>query len=192
VSRRTRFAFMLTTSAAASVCATRFIRNSPLCFWRRDCLGARVKWVGTRPESILSDHHGRAAKLTGALALDADGNFLGIRIEWLVNMGAYASNAGPFINTGAAPTSTAINAYRIPAAYGSHQLVFTNTTPTTAYRGAGRPNVAYLAERLVDEAARITGIDRIACAATNLTPEDGVPYKTPTGSTYDSGDRRSF
>ena len=147
-----------------------------------------VKWVGTRAETILSDHHGRGAKLSGALALDKDGNFLAVRIEWLVNLGAYASNAGPFINTGAAPTSSAINAYQTPAAYGSHQLVFTNTTPTTAYRGAGRPNVSYLAERLVDEAARISGIDRVALRRKNLIPKKDFPYKTPTGSTYDSGD----
>jgi carbon-monoxide dehydrogenase large subunit len=151
-------------------------------------VGRPVKWVGTRAETIVSDHHGRGAKLTGALALDDAGGFLAIRIEWLVDLGAYASNAGPFINTGAAPTSTAVNAYRIPAAYGSHQLVFTNTTPTTAYRGAGRPNVAYLAERLVDEAARISGIDRIALRRKNLIPRTAFPYKTPTGSTYDSGD----
>jgi aerobic carbon-monoxide dehydrogenase large subunit len=151
-------------------------------------VGRPVKWVGTRAETILSDHHGRAAKLIGALALDHDGRFLAIRIEWLVNLGAYASNAGPFINTGAAPTSSAVNAYRIPAAYGLHQLVFTNTTPTTAYRGAGRPNVAYLAERLVDEAARVSGIDRIALRRKNLIPRTAFPYKTPTGSTYDSGD----
>jgi aerobic carbon-monoxide dehydrogenase large subunit len=150
--------------------------------------GRPVKWVGTRAETILSDHHGRGAQLTGALALDAAGNFLAIRIEWLVNLGAYASNAGPFINTGAAPTSSAVNAYRIPAAYGSHRLVFTNATPTTAYRGAGRPNVAYLAERLVDEAARISGIDRVALRRKNLIPKSAFPYKTPTGSTYDSGD----
>jgi len=151
-------------------------------------LGRPVKWVGTRAETILSDHHGRGAKLTGALALDDEGNFLAVRIEWLVNLGAYASNAGPFINTGAAPTSSAVNAYRTPAAYGSHQLVFTNTTPTTAYRGAGRPNVSYLAERLVDEAARVSGIDRIALRRKNLIPKAAFPYKTPTGSTYDSGD----
>jgi carbon-monoxide dehydrogenase large subunit len=151
-------------------------------------VGRPVKWVGTRAETIVSDHHGRGAKLSGALALDEEGSFLAIRIEWLVNLGAYASNAGPFINTGAAPTSSAINVYRIPAAYGSHQLVFTNTTPTTAYRGAGRPNVAYLAERLVDEAARISGIDRIALRRKNLIPRTAFPYKTPTGSTYDSGD----
>ena len=151
-------------------------------------VGRPVKWVGTRAETILSDHHGRGAQLTGALALDEEGNFLALRIEWLVNLGAYASNAGPFINTGAAPTSSAVNAYRTPAVYGSHQLVFTNATPTTAYRGAGRPNVAYLAERLVDEAARVSGIDRIALRRKNLIPKAAFPYKTPTGSTYDSGD----
>jgi aerobic carbon-monoxide dehydrogenase large subunit len=151
-------------------------------------IGRPVKWVGTRAETILSDHHGRGAKLTGALALDREGNFLALRIEWLVDLGAYASNAGPFINTGAAPTSSAVNAYRTPAVYGSHRLVFTNATPTTAYRGAGRPNVSYLAERLVDEAARVSGIDRITLRRKNLIPKSAFPYKTPTGSTYDSGD----
>jgi aerobic carbon-monoxide dehydrogenase large subunit len=151
-------------------------------------LGRPVKWVGTRAETILSDHHGRGAQLTGALALDREGNFLALRIEWLVDLGAYASNAGPFINTGAAPTSSAVNAYRTPAVYGLHRLVLTNATPTTAYRGAGRPNVSYLAERLVDEAARISGIDRIALRRKNLITKSAFPYKTPTGSTYDSGD----
>jgi aerobic carbon-monoxide dehydrogenase large subunit len=151
-------------------------------------VGRPVKWVGTRAETILSDHHGRGAKLTGALALDREGNFLAMRIEWLVDLGAYGSNAGPFINTGAAPTSSAVNAYRTPAVYGSHRLVFTNATPTTAYRGAGRPNVSYLAERLVDEAARVSGIDRVALRRKNLIPKAAFPYKTPTGSSYDSGD----
>ena len=102
----------------------------------------------------MSDHHGRGVTLTGELALDGDGNFLALRIGWLVNLGAYCSNAGPFINTAAAPTSMAVNAYRTPAFYGLNRLVFTNTTPGTAYRGAGRPSVSYLVERLVDEAAR--------------------------------------
>ncbi|HVG52698.1 MAG TPA: xanthine dehydrogenase family protein molybdopterin-binding subunit [Xanthobacteraceae bacterium] len=151
-------------------------------------LGRPVKWVGTRSESLVSDHHGRGAKLTGELALDAEGRFLAIKIDWLVDMGAYASNAAALINTVAAPTSSAVNAYRTPAAYGYHRLIFTNATPTTAYRGAGRPNVAYLAERLVDEAARITGIDKVKLRRLNLIPKKAFPYKTPTGSTYDSGD----
>ena len=94
----------------------------------------------------------------------------------------------PFINTAASPTSMAVNAYRTPAFYGLNRLVFTNTTPGTAYRGAGRPSVSYLVERLVDEAARQTGIDRIELRQRNLLAKDAFPYKTPTGSTYDSGD----
>jgi carbon-monoxide dehydrogenase large subunit len=146
-----------------------------------------VKWVGSRFETIVSDHHGRAAELAGELALDKEGRFLGLRISWISNSGAYLSQAGPIINT-VNPASHAINAYRIPALYGRHRLVLTNTTPTTAYRGAGRPNVTYLIERLVDEAARETGIDRIELRRRNLIPKDAFPYKTPVGSTYDSGD----
>ena len=151
-------------------------------------LGRPVKWVGTRAESMVSDHHGRAVSMTGELALDQDGGFLAMRVEWLVNLGAYCSNAGPFINTAASPTSMAVNAYATPAFHGLNRLVFTNTTPTTAYRGAGRPSVAYLVERLVDEAARVTGIDRIDLRRRNLLSANSFPHETPTGSTYDSGD----
>jgi carbon-monoxide dehydrogenase large subunit len=151
-------------------------------------LGRPVKWIGSRAETFVSDHHGRAARLAGELALDAHGRFVALRIEWLVNAGAYLSQPGPLINT-LPPTLHATNLYRIPAVHGRHRLVFTNTTPTTAYRGAGRPNVAYLAERLVDEAARETGIDRVELRRRNLIPEDAFPYRTPIPiATYDSGD----
>ena len=150
-------------------------------------LGKPVKWVGSRFETIVSDHHGRAAQLGGELALDRDGRFLGLRLVWTCNMGAYLSQAGPLINT-LNPSMHAVNVYRIPALYGRHRLALTNTTPITAYRGAGRPNVSYLVERLVDEAARETGIDRIEIRRRNLIPKEAYPYKTPTGSTYDSGD----
>src|SRR4029453_10509690 len=85
-------------------------------------------------------------------------------------------------------TSMAVNVYRTPACYGLNRLVFTNTTPGTAYRGAGRPSVAYLVDRLVDEAARVTGSDRMQMGKRNFLARDAFPYKTPTGSTYDSGD----
>jgi carbon-monoxide dehydrogenase large subunit len=150
-------------------------------------LGKPVKWVGSRFETIVSDHHGRAAELTGQLALDREGRFIGLRLDWVCNMGAYLSQAGPLINT-LNPSTHAINVYRIPALYGRHRLALTNTTPITAYRGAGRPNVSYLVERLVDEAARETGIDRIELRRRNFIPKDAYPYKTPQGSTYDSGD----
>ncbi len=146
-----------------------------------------VKWVGSRFETIVSDHHGRAAQLRGELALDAQGNFIAARFHWIVNAGAYLSQAGPLINT-LNPSTHAINAYRIPVIFGRHQLVLTNTTATTAYRGAGRPNVTYLVERLVDEAARELGADRVELRKRNLIPKEAFPYKTPLGSTYDSGD----
>jgi len=150
-------------------------------------LGKPVKWVGSRFESIVSDHHGRAAQLHGELALDKDGRFIGLRHRWIVNMGAYLSQAGPLINS-VNPSTHAINVYRITALHGRHALALTNTTPTTAYRGAGRPNVTYLVERLVDEAAREMGIDRVELRRRNLISRDAYPYKTPVGSTYDSGD----
>ncbi|HVL36809.1 MAG TPA: xanthine dehydrogenase family protein molybdopterin-binding subunit [Burkholderiales bacterium] len=150
-------------------------------------LGAPVKWVGSRFETIVSDHHGRAAELHGELALDAEGRFLAARIRWIVNCGAFLSQAGPLINT-VNPSTHAINAYRIPVIHGRHELALTNTTSTTAYRGAGRPNVSYLVERLVDEAARELGLDRVELRRRNLIPREAFPYKTPVGSTYDSGD----
>ena len=151
-------------------------------------LGRPVKWTSSRSETFLSDYHGRAAKLIGELALDAEGRFLAIRIEWIVNTGAYLSTPGPLINT-LPPGLHAINLYRIPVMYGRHRLALTNTTPTTAYRGAGRPNVCYLAERLVEEAAREMKIDRLELRRRNFIPKDAFPYKTPhPHSVYDSGD----
>jgi carbon-monoxide dehydrogenase large subunit len=150
-------------------------------------LGKPVKWVGSRFETIVSDHHGRAARLEGELALERDGRFLGLRIRWVVNAGAFLSQPGPLINT-RNPASHAINVYSIPALYGRHLLALTNTTSTTAYRGAGRPNISYLVERLVDEAARELGIDRVEIRERNFIPKEAYPYKTPVGSTYDSGD----
>ncbi len=150
--------------------------------------GRAVKWRGTRGETLSGDHHGRAADLSGELALDQDGRFIGVRVKWLVNVGAFCANAGPLINTVAAPTSSAISLYNVSTIYGRHRLVFTNTTPTTAYRGAGRPNVAYLWERLVEEAAIETGIDPVKLRRLNFLKKSAFPMKTPTGSTYDSAD----
>jgi len=151
-------------------------------------LGRPVKWTSTRSETFVSDYHGRAARLVGELALDAQGNFLAIRINWFVNMGAYLSSPGALINT-LPPGLHAVNLYRIPVMYGRHRLALTNTTPTTAYRGAGRPNVCYLAERLVEEAAREMKIDRVELRRRNLIPKEAFPYQTPhPHSVYDSGD----
>ena len=154
--------------------------------------GRAVKWTGTRGETLSGDHHARAADLSGELALDKDGRFIGLRVKWLVNVGAFCANSGPLINTIAAPTSSAMSLYNITALYGRHRLVFTNTTPTTAYRGAGRPNVAYLWERLVEEAAIETGIDAVKLRRMNFLKKNAFPLKTLTGSTYDSADPADF
>ncbi len=151
-------------------------------------IGRAVKWRGTRSETLSGDHHARAADLSGELALDRDGHFIGVRVQWLVNIGAFCANAGPLINTIAAPTSSAISLYNVPAIYGLHKLVFTNTTPTTAYRGAGRPNVSYLWERMVEEAATATGIDSVKLRRINFLRKKMFPMRTPTGSNYDSAD----
>ena len=151
-------------------------------------VGKPVKWVGTREETLVSDHHGRGVEMTGELALDAEGHFLGVRIDWLFDMGAYCSNAGPLVSTVAAPRSMAGNIYTVPAVHSRHRLVLTNLTPTCPYRGANRPNVSYLWERLVDEAARQTGIGRVEIRRRNLIDKSQFPYKTPTGAMYDCGD----
>jgi carbon-monoxide dehydrogenase large subunit len=150
-------------------------------------LGRPVKWTGTRAETFVSDHHARAAKLFGELALDADGKFLALGVKWIVHGGGYLSQAGPLINT-MPPRSHMAGLYRIPHLYGRHQLLLTNTTPTTAYRGAGRPNVSYLLERLVDQAALETGRDRVDLRRKNLIAKSDFPYTTAVGSVYDSGD----
>lgn len=150
-------------------------------------LGRPVRWTGTRAETFVSDHHGRAAVLEGELALDADGRFLAIRVRWTVHGGAYLSQAGSLTNT-APPRLHVGGLYDIPHVYGRHRIVLTNTTPTTPYRGAGRPNVSYLLERLVDQAARETGRDRIELRRRNLIAKEAFPFTTPTGAVYDSGD----
>ncbi|GAC1479544.1 MAG: xanthine dehydrogenase family protein molybdopterin-binding subunit [Acetobacteraceae bacterium] len=154
-------------------------------------LSRPVKWVGTRSETFLSDYHGRGLRMRAELALDAEGRFLAIRHEWLCDQGAYPVATGPLINT-LNPAMMCTGCYRIPAVYGRHRLALTNTVPITAYRGAGRPDMAYAVERLVDAAARETGRDRLALRRLNALPPDAFPYRLPTGgpmaAVYDSGD----
>ena len=155
--------------------------------------GRPAKWVASRSETFLSDYHGRGLVLDGALALDAQGRFLALRHDWLADQGAHPVATGPVINS-ANPASMSTGCYRIPVLYGRHRLAVTNTVPITAYRGAGRPDMAYMIERLVDEAARQNGIDRIELRRRNLIPADAFPYRLPTGfvvSEYDSGDYRA-
>ena len=153
-------------------------------------VGRPVKWVASRSETFLSDYHGRAVWMSAELALDAEGKFLAIRHDWICDIGAHPSNAGPSTNTLNA-SLMASGAYRIPAVYGRNRLAVTNTVPITAYRGAGRPDMAYMVERLVDEAAAQTGFDRIAIRRKNLIPRDAFPYRiatAPMPASYDSAD----
>jgi len=150
-------------------------------------LGRPVKWVATRSETFVSDFHGRAISLTGELALDADGRMLAIRFDDRADLGAYPAAFGAFIATRNISV-TAGGVYRIPAIYVRSRLAFTNTVPVSAYRGAGRPDIAYAVERLVDYTAHEHGFDPIALRRKNFVPPSAMPYQTPNAGTYDSGD----
>ncbi|GAB5470868.1 MAG: xanthine dehydrogenase family protein molybdopterin-binding subunit [Rhodospirillales bacterium] len=150
-------------------------------------LGRPVRWTADRSESFLSDTQGRDHVTTAEMALDAEGHFLGLRVATLANMGAYLSNFAPFIPTGAS-TPMLSGLYKIPAIFANVKCVLTNSVPVDAYRGAGRPEAAYLVERLVDEAGRVAGLDSLEIRRRNfITPQD-LPYDTKLGRVYDAGD----
>lgn len=149
--------------------------------------GRPVHWMSTRSESFLTDNQARDTFTEAELALDASGRFLALRIRHLANMGAHLSSHTAHIQTNNfARCFPAM--YDIPRVAVDVRCVFTNTTTTGPYRGAGRPEANYVIERAVDEAARITGIDRVALRRRNLIPPSAMPYKTPVGTVYDSGD----
>ena len=150
-------------------------------------LGRPVKWTSTRSEAMASDSHGRANVVEGELALDTGGRFLGLRLNWVADMGAYLTTTGSASHT-RNPSICMTGVYRIPALYGRFRLAFTNTVPVAAYRGAGRPDIAYVIERLVNQAAAELRIDPAELRRRNLIPPEAFPYKTPTGSTYEATD----
>ncbi len=150
-------------------------------------LGRPVKWAGERSEAFLSDTQGRDNVTDAELALDGDGRFLAIRIATVANMGAYLSNFSSFIPT-LAGTQMLTGLYTLPAAYVGVKCVFTHTVPVDAYRGAGRPEAAYVVERLVDVAARRLGIPAAELRRRNFVKREQMPYNTALGLTYDSGD----
>ena len=150
-------------------------------------LGRPVKWVSSRSEGFATDSHGRANFVTGELALDRDGKFLGMRLDWIADMGAYLTPTGPVSHL-RNPSTCMTGVYLIPALYGRWRTVLTNTNPIAAYRGAGRPDIAYVVERLVSQAAAETGVDAAELRRRNFIPPHAFPYKTPTGSTYENAD----
>jgi carbon-monoxide dehydrogenase large subunit len=157
------------------------------CLHAARALGRPVRWRDERTESFLSDQHGRAAVTEGELALDADGNFLAVRIRSIGDMGAYLTSFGPAVATVSIQKNLP-SVYRTPCMAISTRCVFTNTTPTGPYRGAGRPEANYYMERLVDAAARETGRDPAALRRQNMIPADAMPYAALSGLQYDSGD----
>jgi carbon-monoxide dehydrogenase large subunit len=146
-----------------------------------------IKWTADRTESFMSDAHGRDHVSTAEMAVDKDGKFLGLRIHTLANMGAYLSTFAPAVPTYLYATLLA-GVYTTPVIYCEVKAVFTNTVPVDAYRGAGRPEAAFLLERLVDCIAHDTGIDRVELRRRNFIPANAFPYQTPVALQYDSGD----
>ena len=146
-----------------------------------------VKWKASRTESFLSDIHGRDHFSKATLGIDENYKFTSLMVETLANMGAYMSDFAVFIPTYAG-TGMLTGCYDIKKAYANVKGIYTNTGPTDAYRGAGRPEAAYLIERLVDKAAKELNISPIKIREINLIDKSQMPYKTALGHTYDSGD----
>jgi aerobic carbon-monoxide dehydrogenase large subunit len=154
--------------------------------WAARRLRQPVKWVGTRSEGFVSDNQGRDHLTHAELAFDQDGRFLALRVETIANLGAHVSTFGAGIPS-AIYSALLAGPYRTPAIHVRSTGVFTNTLPTDAYRGAGRPEACYVLERLADEAALALGLDRAEIRRRNLVPPDAMPYRTPIGPTYDCG-----
>ena len=158
-----------------------------LVLWAARKLGRPVKWQCSRREAIPADEHARDNVTEAELALDEGGRFLGLRVRTLANVGAYVSSDRNLLATfGNVPTLCGV--YRVPAAHVEVLSVLSNTNPTAPYRGAGRPEATYVIERLIDDAARELGLDRVELRKQNLIPPSAMPYRNALGVTYDCGD----
>jgi aerobic carbon-monoxide dehydrogenase large subunit len=145
-----------------------------------------VKWTADRADHFMGDAQGRDNVTTARMALAEDGRFLGMDVDLMSDMGGYLSTFGPYIPHGGAGMLPGL--YDIQAFHCRVRTIFTNTVPVDAYRGAGRPEAAYVLERLVDAAARKLGMTVDAIRRKNFIPPRAMPYKTATGKVYDSGD----
>ncbi len=155
--------------------------------WAARRLRRPVRWIASRAESFVGDNQARDHLTHAELALDADGHFLALHVQTFANLGAYVSTFGAAIPS-AIYSALFAGGYRTPAILVEVTGVFTNTTPTDAFRGAGRPEACYVLERLADRVAQKLGIDRAEIRRRNLIPPSAMPYKTPIGPTYDCGD----
>lgn len=156
-----------------------------LVMWAARRTGRTVKWTCERGEAFLSDTHGRDNLTTAEAALDQDGNFLGLRVNTIANMGAYLSEYAPTIPTGDRMHE---GVYVFPSVYVEVAGVFTNTGPVESYRGAGRPEATYMIERLVDLAGRQTGLGPVEIRRRNMVRKDAIPYRNRLGHIFDTGD----
>src|SRR5215472_9030227 len=156
-----------------------------LIAWAARKLHRPVRWVSDRTEGFLSDEQAREMRITVELGLDAQHRFSGLRLRWDVNLGAYVigRSGWPVGNIG----GTA-GVYHIPAIYAESCGILTNTVPTAAYRGVGRPEATYTIERIIDIAARELGISPYELRRINLIPPEAMPYKTALTFTYDCGE----
>ena len=156
-----------------------------LVLWAARRLGRPVKWTSDRREGFVTDEHGRDNVSTVELGLDRDGTFLALRVAVTLNVGAYLTqrSAGPGTNN----IGGVAGMYTTPVIHHRTTGVFTNTTPTGPYRGAGRPEATFAIERVIDVAARELGMDPIALRRKNLIPASAMPFKTGLVFTYDCG-----
>ena len=155
--------------------------------WAAGKVRRPVKWTAERTESFLADAHGRDHVTHAELALAEDGEFLGMRVRTIANMGAYLSTFASSVPTYLYGTLLA-GQYKTPAIYVEVQSLFTNTVSVDAYRGAGRPEATFVVERLVETAAREIGMDATDLRRRNFIQPDDFPYETPVALTYDTGD----
>jgi carbon-monoxide dehydrogenase large subunit len=158
-----------------------------LLVWAARKLGRPVKWIAERNESFLSDTQGRDHRTVAELAVSEEGVFHALKVSTVADVGAYVSTFGAAI-PGPIYSALLAGVYRTPAVFVEVTGVYSNSVPTDAYRGAGRPEACYVLERLADRAARELGLDRAEIRRRNLIPASAMPYKTPVGPTYDCGD----
>jgi aerobic carbon-monoxide dehydrogenase large subunit len=156
--------------------------------WAARRLGRPVKWTAERAEAFISDFQGRDAVIRAALGLDGEGHILAYDVDAEANVGAHTVSFVPMVNFKNILTTV----YRVPAAHVEVRGVITNTLPAVPFRGAGRPEANHVIERLLDMAARRLGMDRVEIRRRNLVRKGDLPYRTPAGLVFDSGDFRLY
>ncbi|MFZ2065492.1 MAG: xanthine dehydrogenase family protein molybdopterin-binding subunit [Xanthobacteraceae bacterium] len=163
-----------------------FFPEFAMVVWGAKRVGRPVKWTAERHEAFVTDYMGRDLTVSAELALDAEGRFLALRSSNISNVGAHSGSYVPLVKG----VGLATSGYRIPVSHIKARAVLSSTMCTTPYRSAGRPEVIYVMERLIDKAAQEHGFDRVALRKRNLIPPSAFPYQNPQGITYDNGTYR--